>query len=274
MSPQLSPVLAFAALVLGSCSTSSGNLYFLSAQRVGLKVTTSDPSANAMPDVNIGYESLKGTINPVKDKDGAPRPDCYSVVGITSTNVGSGDRASLGVAEWFATGRAADIIAGNPASVAAISSGGALTDAALRHATADQLATTIEAIDGAVVWLSVEREAHPKDNALLSALDNVDTALASLSFQEYAADGARKPYSMQGAGWERVRSTRSALRGSISKAREHAKRLADDKQQSALDAADALQAKRRELDQQLLARPEVKAVWSRIQEIVNAGGSR
>jgi hypothetical protein len=61
--PSLRPLGLLLLSVAAGCETSSGNLYFLSAQRIGLEVAASDPASNASPKILIGYESVKGTVN-------------------------------------------------------------------------------------------------------------------------------------------------------------------------------------------------------------------
>lgn len=268
--------LALWALTIAGCETSSGNLYFLSAQRVGVEVAASDPTSSGAPKVLIGYESVKGAVNPVKEKDGTLRCKAYSVLAITGVAAAGARDAGLAVSEWFATGKAADILASNPMTPAALSGSRTLTPEVLQAATSQQLARTFEAIAGAESFLSLLDDRTPQQDAILASLDGVRTVVASLEFLEFAADGSRTAYDASGlpAGWGAVLEAREDLSQSIVRAKVRSKdsSITEAKRLAARDASVALQTQLDGLDREVLATDAAQALWRELVEIVSKGG--
>lgn len=267
--------LALAVLCGSGCAGSSGNLYFLSSQRVGVEVIFSDPTSNAAPKAILGYESVKGTVNPVKDDSGTLRERAYSVLGITGTSASGGGGAGLAVSEWFATGHAAVLLAMNKLTPLALAGTTTLTPEVLALATSQGLARTFSAIAGAQVWLASLAAPSARQVQILADLNALDTVASELEFSTFAADGARAPFVAPAVpGWSRVEQARAALRNSIVLATERSQRtdITPAEQQAAADAAAALQGKLDEFDRRILASPAAQAVWAELVQIVEQGG--
>lgn len=274
---QLLALLVPLSLLL-SCSTSSGNLYFLSVQRVGLEVAVSDPASNATPKILIGYESLKGTINPVKNNDGSLRAQAYSVLGITNAAVAGSSSTSVGVAEWFATGRAADLLAENPMTPAALNGSIQLTPELLAAASSRQVAFAVDGIINAVNWINADT-APAEDRALVAALDALGALADNLKFKTIAQDGAEADLALPATskGWNRLVLARSELTSSITHAANRSQQqagVADADKLKAAQAAGELGKLLDELDRRILASPEAQAVWNRMTDIIRQGGRR
>ncbi|MCC6673526.1 MAG: hypothetical protein IT458_20880 [Planctomycetes bacterium] len=258
------------------CSTSSGNLYFLSVQRLGLEVAASDPASNATPKILIGYESLKGTINPVKNADGTLRAQAYSVLGITNAAVAGPSSTSVGVAEWFATGHAADLLADNPMTPAALNGSIQLTPELIAAASSRQLAFAVDGIINAVVWIDADT-APAEDKALVAALDTLGTLVDSLKFKTIAPNGKEDDFTLLATskGWDRLVDARSKLSSSITHAVNRSQQptgVADaDKMRK---AASDLAKLKNDLDRRILASSEAQAVWNRMTDIIRQGGRR
>ncbi|MCK5941230.1 MAG: hypothetical protein KAI24_04600 [Planctomycetes bacterium] len=274
------PLLVAAAAItigLAGCESSAGNLYFLSVQRFGVEASASDPTTNGMPKVNIGYESFKGTINPVKNKDGTLRNRAYSVLGITDAGAASGD-TNMTASEWFATGVAADLLADNPATPAALAGTASLTPEVLERATQRQLAQTYESIDSAYTYLSglPDADQSREDKAVLAGMDALHTLVDGFTFQQFAADGSRSPYSVPGGNdWSRVTTVRMDLSNSITHAYNRSTNGPDAAaKQAAADARVALINRRAELDRKILGATAAQAMWKHVVGIIRNGKAR
>lgn len=264
--------LAAFLIALTSACTASGNLYFLSVQRIGIEAAASDPTTNAMPKINIGYESIKGTINPVKVKDGELRPQAYSVLGITSADASGSAETGLVVSEWFATGKAADLIAANPMAPAALAGTHTLTPDVLGRATKQQLAQTYEAVDSAFNYLSglPETEQTSEQKALLAGMEALHTLVDDIRFKEFHDDGTRADYDVpDGDDWSRVTGVRQDLSNSIVTAYNVANHGPDDgAKQAAADAKTALEIVRAGLDKKVLSAAPAQAMWKHVVDII------
>jgi len=265
---------AFGLCVSAGCTSSSGNLYFLSAQRIGLDVAASDPASNAAPKVLIGYESVKGAVNPVKNADGTLRDQAYSVLGITGVTATGSAHAGLAVAEWFATGLAAEILARNELTPLALAGAPSLTPEVLARATREQQASTFYAISGTERFLSSLAAPSAKQDAVLRDLGSLNEVASALQFSTFSNAGARTNYTPSTAsGWQRVTAARQDILNSIEFAR---RRSADTSvgtadRQCAADAKAALEGILQKFDQDILASSAAKAAWQELVGIIRAG---
>jgi len=244
---------AFGLCVSAGCTSSSGNLYFLSAQRIGLDVAASDPASNAAPKVLIGYESVKGAVNPVKNADGTLRDQAYSVLGITGVTA-TGSRNEL-----------------TPLALAGAPS---LTPEVLARATREQQASTFYAISGTERFLSSLAAPSAKQDAVLRDLGSLNEVASALQFSTFSNAGARTNYTPSTAsGWQRVTAARQDILNSIEFAR---RRSADTSvgtadRQCAADAKAALEGILQKFDQDILASSAAKAAWQELVGIIRAG---
>lgn len=127
--------------VLTGCENSliDRSLIFATHTTAGLEVAVGGPAETAVSPVKliIGYKRSEGVLNPVYDRMGIStsgtdanglgdryRKEAYSVVaklvGEAEASAGSQAEGAMGVAQWFATGRAANIIARNDGIAAAV----------------------------------------------------------------------------------------------------------------------------------------------------------
>lgn len=207
-STSLSFALVAACYLVCGCQGSSGNLYFLSSQSLGLNVAASEPTNGGAPGLSIGYESVKGTVNPVKDDSGNMRSRAYSILGVTDARAGAGDRAKVGVSEWFAAGRAAEILAENPSTPAALTGNWALTKEGLASASGIEIANTFSALMSAEEWLSGLPSPSVRQVSILAELNQLESLAKAVAFKEYdPTTGQGSAYSHGGNGWDVVTST-------------------------------------------------------------------
>lgn len=264
--------LLLLALTTG-CGT-SGNLLFLSTNTIGLRITTSDPASNAAPNIIIGHASVKGVINPVRDDSLANdqlRDKAYSVIGITAAGAAATDSAMVTSSEWFATGRAADLLAMNPNTPSALSGTGTLTPEVLNAATAHQVARTFEAVNSVYDFLQTSQpRLNAEDQAIIDGFDGLHRMVEDLEFETFGSDGSRADYTVpDGDDWQRVRSVRQDLQNSIVYA-ERQSESADSAtvRADAREAARSLRNVRADLDRRLLGTEALQRVWNLYLDII------
>ncbi len=146
--------------VLGGCENSllDRSLVFSTHTTLGLEVSISPAETSAPARILMGYKRSEGVLNPVYHSDGAEpaeagetgpkryREKAYSVLAKIATDVsgkaGVGDRgsteAAMALSQWFATGRAAELLAEQPGTPSALS-GSAGSGASGEEAVRDRL---------------------------------------------------------------------------------------------------------------------------------------
>jgi len=132
------------------------SLVFMTGTTIGLEVAISAQDPNSPVKLVIGYKRAEGVLNPVYHSEGVVaktttpssgaatreinryRPDAYSVIAKINgeANVSAAEKAQgkLSVAQWFATGRAADLLASAPGIAGAVTGSSEVADAAAKEA--------------------------------------------------------------------------------------------------------------------------------------------
>lgn len=127
-------------VLAGACSTAERSLIFTTHTNVGVDVSIGAASDSPV-NLTLGYERFEGVMNPVYDEDGIDatgakyRADAYSVIakfegtiqsgaktaGTANSTTGPEASGAVVATQWFATGRAAELLAGEKLTAAALS---------------------------------------------------------------------------------------------------------------------------------------------------------
>ncbi len=119
------------------------SLIFSTHTTLGLEIAVSPAETSAPAKIIIGYKRSEGVLNPVYHSEGIHpgnaggtpkyRPEAYSVIAKIHGEVGAkaADTAegTMSVAQWFATGEAAKILARQPGITAAVSGSSKIAEA-------------------------------------------------------------------------------------------------------------------------------------------------
>ena len=145
--------VALATQLMAACANVDRSLIFFTNTTTGLEVSTGSASTDPVR-IIVGYKRQEGVLNPVYDKDGIDivskdtsghpvervkkyRDEAYSVIakyqGGASAGAG-GASASSTNGQWFATGRAATLLAEQPGIAGAVTGNSAVADAAAKQA--------------------------------------------------------------------------------------------------------------------------------------------
>jgi len=205
------PVVVVLHLLTG-CENSliDRSLIFATHTTLGLEVAVGGPAETAVSPVKliVGYKRSEGVLNPVYDREyistvgtddsGAQdkyRKQAYSVVaklvGETKASAGSQVEGAMGISQWFATGRAADIIARNDAIAAAVTGNTGIAEAlAKMPARAERLEGLNEDYALIVVGqiynaLGALQEEEPEAEEHVQRLDLFASLVLPLSFTKY-----------------------------------------------------------------------------------------
>lgn len=205
------------------------SLIFSTHTTLGLEIAVSPAETSSPAKILIGYKRTEGVINPVYHSKGITpakkeettqdsagkktittengaaryRPEAYSVIAKIHGEVGAkaADTAegTMSVAQWFATGQAAKILAGQPGIAGAVSGSSEIGEAAAREA---RFAAKLEGLneDYAFMALGIIYKALkelPKDDTkaeeYVSKLDKIANTITSGIYRSYDFDDTASP---------------------------------------------------------------------------------
>lgn len=205
------------------------SLIFSTHTTLGLEIAVSPAETSSPAKILIGYKRTEGVINPVYHSKGITpakkekttqdsagkktittenataryRPEAYSVIAKIHGKVGAkaADTAegTMSVAQWFATGQAAKILAGQPGIAGAVSGSSKIGEAAAREA---RFAAKLEGLneDYAFMALGIIYKAlgelskdDTKAAEYVSKLDKIANTITSGIYRSYDFDDTASP---------------------------------------------------------------------------------
>ncbi len=190
----------FVTCILAGCSNIDRSLIFFTHTNMGLELSVDTTQTSPPVKLIIGYKRAEGVLNPVYDKDGVEvvtttnldssgKPvktivtkekyldEAYSVlakiVGDISGSSGSTATGKLAASQWFATGKAAKLLAKKEATAAALIGSEAGVTAAVEAAkkfdqTEQQMGPLL---DGIIDAFDARRNQDDKDKIYDKALE-------------------------------------------------------------------------------------------------------
>jgi hypothetical protein len=199
------------AAACAGCSTFERSLVFFTDTTVGLNI--SPGNGTTAPKALLAYHRTEGVLNPVYDSKGIEgtftdngtattatgvkkyRDDAYSVLAKYEGSSSGGD-ASNSNAQWFATGRAAELLAESPLSMAAVA-GLARVETVTNASSPAPAAIADHA--SLLVQVYAALESAPTDDSrakdLLQALDALDSAALTPSIDRFIRTTTPPAYS-------------------------------------------------------------------------------